>query len=127
MTEARAITHLIRITDDWQETSVGASLRMSVERFRILRRTPKGCWIEANGRKAERFVLDGNGKRFAYPTLELAMDSYRIRKRRQIQYLAAQLERAEGYSKMAEATEQGMKIVPGVFGLEWVEPVEKEQ
>lgn len=127
MTEAQPITHLIRITDDWQETSLGPGLRMSVDRYRILRRTPKGCWIEANGRKAERFVLDVAHRKFAYPTLELAMDSYRIRKRRQIQHLSAQLERAQVYGKMAEATKQGMKIVPGIFGLEWVEPVEKEQ
>jgi hypothetical protein len=53
--------------------------------FEILRKTPKGCWIKT-GYQTEKFVLDGARRRWAYPTRALALDSYRIRKERQIRH-----------------------------------------
>lgn len=61
----------------------------------VVRRTPKGVVIDERGH--ERFVLDagdGKGKRYCYPTVEMARDSYLIRKHRQIQHLTNQLNRA---------------------------------
>lgn len=40
--------------------------------FPILRETPCGYWIMVN---AEKFVLKGNGKRYAYETKEWALES----------------------------------------------------
>ena len=55
--------------------------------FRLVRKTPAGAWIaEMWDRDAlyPRFVLDGKGKRYAYPDLEDAKASFLIRKQRQV-------------------------------------------
>jgi len=61
------------------------------ETFTSLRRTRKGAWISVYG--VERFVLDGEGKRYAYVAEDAAWQSYQIRKRRQLQRLAQQHDR----------------------------------
>lgn len=55
--------------------------------FKVLRRTPKGTWIERNplgqwqGAKPKpRFILDGEGKRFAFPSITQAKASFIRRK-----------------------------------------------
>jgi len=71
-----------------------------VASYKILRRTPKGCWIEV-GYKQEKFILDDARRRWAYPTKELAKNSYRIRKQRQIRHCNNMIEAAnEGLVKM---------------------------
>lgn len=42
-----------------------------LEKYKVIRETPKGYWIN-NGIK-EKFVLKGEGKRFAYVNIELAL------------------------------------------------------
>jgi hypothetical protein len=56
-----------------------------ISAYEILRKTPKGCWIKT-GYQTEKFILDGARRRWAYPTRELARNSYRIRKERQIRH-----------------------------------------
>lgn len=59
--------------------------------FRVLRRTPKGVWVETEGYpRYERFVLDSGRRRFCYPTLEEAWASFLKRKERQLLILSAQ-------------------------------------
>lgn len=76
--------------------------------FRVVKRTPKGAWIvkigecyssdldfthyHSHGKK--RFVLDGPGKRHAYPSMEAAIESYLARKEMQIWRLESQLKQA---------------------------------
>jgi hypothetical protein len=92
---------------------VDAGPRLS--EYVLVRKTPKGAWIVAAwtarhygvARLAEhpaeelrrehgaRFVLDGKGRRFAYPDLADAKESYRIRKVRQIQHCRYQITKAE--------------------------------
>lgn len=92
---------------------VDAGPRLS--EYVLVRKTPKGAWIVAQWtarhygipRLAEypaeylkrehnaRFVLDGKGRRFAYPDLADAKESYRIRKARQIQHCRNQIAKAE--------------------------------
>lgn len=62
-------------------------------RFRVLRRTPKGVWIDEYG--VERFILNKARRRWAYPTIELAEDSYRQRKRWQIKHCKRTIAMAE--------------------------------
>lgn len=50
-----------------------------------------------------RFVLDGNGKRYAHETEAWARDSYRIRKQRQIHHARASIERAEAALQWLDA------------------------
>lgn len=65
--------------------------------LRVLYATPKGVWIawpwDVNGVN-RRFVLLGDGRRFAYPTFEAALDSYRRRKQRQIGHARAAIDNA---------------------------------
>ena len=85
-----------------------------VEEWLLLRKTPAGAWVcprwiyyhavkplEERPARALRdnfrakFVLDGKGRRYCYPTIDLARDSYRRRKMRQIQHARNSIERAQ--------------------------------
>lgn len=63
-----------------------------LEKFCVIRETPKGCWIEYGG--GEKFILAGVGKRFAYPTIEEAKISFLKRTEYWIGHLQANLSRA---------------------------------
>jgi len=65
------------------------SCHVDLEWYRIVRKTPKGCWIDDCGK--ERFVLDVARRKWAYPTKELALDSWMRRKWKQIGHLERQL------------------------------------
>ncbi len=56
--------------------------RPKLDRFEVLRLTHEGAWIVAyneRNSKYERFVLNGQGKRFAHETIEWALESWRRR------------------------------------------------
>lgn len=65
--------------------------------FQVKKRTLKGAWITRYGiglggdYGPRRFVLNGAGKRYAYPTVEAALESFIIRKTRQIIHLEKRL------------------------------------
>lgn len=54
---------------------------LNLDKYSVLKKTPKGFVIDYWGTK--KFVLEGDGKRFAYPTIEQAFESWCPRKRRQ--------------------------------------------
>ena len=77
--------------------------------FPILRRTPKGCWIDKWGK--ECFVLLGptKGRRFAYESKEDAWHSFKVRRmwfRRRMEKTLRHIERVERLMEkgMDEAT-----------------------
>lgn len=59
--------------------------------FPITRETP-ACFV-INYAYQDKYVLKQARKRFAYPTIELARQSFEIRKRKQLQYLKVQYDR----------------------------------
>lgn len=69
------------------------SVHVFEHKLPVVRRTPCGAWVDDYGR--ERFVLNGAGKRYAYPTREAAWESFLIRKRRRVVHLYNQLSVAE--------------------------------
>lgn len=69
--------------------------------LRVIRYTPKCVVLDLWGR--QHFVLLDARKRFAYPTRELAMESYIARKRMQIGWTQAQHDRAVEFLAAAEA------------------------
>jgi hypothetical protein len=73
----------------------------------VARETPKCVVLDEYGR--ERYVLKDARKRYAYPTKELALDSYIIRKQRQIQHAAATHDAAKENLETAEAIKRGEK------------------
>lgn len=77
----------------------GGEIKIELQKFRVVKRTPKGAWIiphwedswwpDPNPKK--RFVLDGDGRRYAYPTVEAEHKSYLRRKEVQISRLEDQM------------------------------------
>lgn len=67
----------------------------------VLKTTPKGVWI-ADKYGQDRFILEGGRVRYAYPTRELALKSFKRRKEVQVDILKRQLERAECALRLAD-------------------------
>lgn len=88
-------------------------LAISCIEYRVISRTPKGCWItpewNSDDTRFRHFILDGSGRRFAYPTRELARESFIIRKKREIQYCSAQHDRAVRYLALAKTGKFGTR------------------
>lgn len=76
----------------------------------IRRWTAKCVVLDEFGR--ERFVLKDARKRYAYPTKELALASYIIRKQRQIQHAATMHDAAVNCLEMAERLRDGKDETP---------------
>lgn len=80
----------------WPESDLGFSselflhTRLKCYDFNILRFTKCGCWIEG-----EKFVLLSGKKRYAYPTKEEALESFKRRKAMQIKILTRLLAQAK--------------------------------
>lgn len=58
--------------------------------YPVLRETPKGAYI-LTALYGEKFVLNGDGKRYAYETIEQAKHSYIRRKEHQLRHLETAL------------------------------------
>jgi hypothetical protein len=91
--------HWDQYSDLWRliETPVP---RLSIESFKITKRTHCGAWINPG---TPRFVLLGARKQWASETPERAMEGFIARRRRHIGLLHNALVRAEATLKMAEA------------------------
>lgn len=61
--------------------------------FPILKKTPCGHIISVYSKN--KFVSENTRKRYAYPTIEQALDAFIFRKQKQISILSSQLERAK--------------------------------
>lgn len=76
---------------------------LEVEVYVGVKKTPKGMWIirkdwvDYVDQKwvKKRFILDSSKKKYAYPTVEGAVDGFIKRKERQIKILSSQLADAE--------------------------------
>lgn len=76
--------------DEWDNPVGSGQSYARVLEVPVIRRTPKGVWVEGFDR-VERFVLLDARKRWACPTFEEAVDSFRARKQRQAKIPRAQL------------------------------------
>lgn len=81
----------------------------------VARETAKCVVLDEYGKT--RFVLKDARKRYAYPTKELALDSYIIRKQRQIQHSAATYDAAKENLETAERLKRGEDVSPSPFTL----------
>lgn len=61
--------------------------------YQILSRTPRGVWVKVN-MSDKKFILDGARRRWAYPTIAEALNSFKIRKQRQIMHANASIDNA---------------------------------
>ncbi|MDK4729371.1 hypothetical protein [Rhizobium phaseoli] len=91
-----------RFTDPWT-----AGDEPYLSKIPVKRETPKCVVLDEYG--VERYVLKDARKRYAYPTKELALDSYIIRKQRQIQINAARHDAAKENLEAAFRFQRGEK------------------
>lgn len=89
--------------------STGSHVEVTLEKFPVLKRTPKGVWIlnpfRDNGVHGDRqFIADAWRKRFALPTREEAFRSFVARKAIYIQHLTRKI--AETQRAIALVAEQ---------------------
>jgi len=85
--------------------------------FIAMRETRCGHWVmpkDGSISDRMRFVLNGDGRRYAYPSLEAAVASFKIRKRRQIEHLERQLTSAR---TALDLVEDGNYIVPRLLRI----------
>ena len=82
-------------------TYEGNALRVELvcQEYPVLRPTPRGVWLRVPYRKP-RWVSTTGRIRFAYPTKELALDSFHIRKLKQIGHAEASIKRARAALKL---------------------------
>jgi hypothetical protein len=104
-----------------------AYAQVEEEQYRVTHVTPKGCWIAPGGYcyyakdGKWKFILNSGKKRFAYPTRELAWESFKIRSLRRVQILTAQLKLAEAGLELSRADfylfNVKAKIAPDILDL----------
>jgi hypothetical protein len=72
-----------------------SSLEIELEEYPILKRTPKGVWIDTGYSIGKKFVNLTARKQFACETIEEAKKSFLARKKKQISILTHQIREAE--------------------------------
>jgi hypothetical protein len=90
------------------------NVNIHLEEFDLIKFTPKGYWIGGNGFK--KWVSATSLKKFAYPTLQEALTSFRLRKEQQVRILKAQLYVAEIAFELSK-TDSVKEMLPnaGIF------------
>lgn len=71
--------YLYRYMEYYYETGIDINL----QRYKIIKRTPKGAWIKYYNEIGKKFVLLSARKQFACETVELALESFKYRKIKQ--------------------------------------------
>ncbi len=94
-----ALNHLASVDDDRIFIPDSSPLEST---FSLIKETPCGYWIDVYG--AKKWVSKNGKKRYAYPTRELAWESYRKRKEKQVSILSCRLAVAKAF--LAEAKKE---------------------
>lgn len=92
------------VCGEWVRTGPGR-VEVTVWEWPVIKRTPKGAWVGYGEDK--HWCRDGPGKRFAYRTIEEAIQGYWHRKRRQVEIYSAKLANAERAKAIAEGLKNG--------------------
>lgn len=71
--------YLYRYMEHYYSTGINVTL----QRYKIIKRTPKGAWIKTYTNSGKKFVLLSARKQFACETVELALESFKYRKMKQ--------------------------------------------
>jgi len=94
--------------DEFDNPDGPSRVVVSLETYEILRKTPKGAWVQCFGK--DKFVLLAAKKRFACPTKEEALKSFVARKSTQRRILSDKILVAESAIREAKkiAEEEGI-------------------
>ncbi len=88
------VTRYAAPLDEFDNPVGGGTLRLRLDTYQVVRKTPKGVWI-TDGLSKDKFILLSAKKRWACPTKEEAAVAFAARKRRHISILKGQMETAE--------------------------------
>lgn len=95
---------LYRYQEDRSFEFWGQVEELLLKEYLIIKETPRGNWIREHGNYGKpKFVLKGDGKRFAHQTKELALKSFICRKNRQYEINKGLMKSAKHYLKIAES------------------------
>lgn len=87
---------------DMFDNPLGSSVQVYINKYEVLKETPKGVWLKLGMFSGKRFVLHSSKKRFACPTLAEALESFEARKTRHIRFLQARMDDAREALHKAE-------------------------
>lgn len=99
--------------NEWGDDLGRGGVEISILRYRVIKHTPKGVWLDVYGGK--RFVLDSSVKRFACPTIDEALVSFYARKEKQIAICQWRIEDAK------QAIKKGFEMVKKLKQREKIE------
>lgn len=82
--------------DPWGDYPSGHTTLLDLEVYDVIKETPKGFWIEerygfAGQPRSKTWVNNYSRKRFAYPTIEEAKESFKARKARHRRILESKI------------------------------------
>ena len=94
------------VLNEWEEIS-GSYAKVEESRYKVLSETQCGYWIviyafDIDDRKNRKWVSKTAKKRYAYPTKNEAMISFKARKNRQIKILTNQLNNVKSVLRSVE-------------------------
>lgn len=75
--------------DEYGRPSGSSTVDVRIYQYTVIKETPKGVWLALN--EDRKFVLRGATKRWACPTIEEAIVSFRARKEKHIRILEEKL------------------------------------
>lgn len=121
MTETAQPVEYYRYVDDHYDSTGTRVVRQTLV---LHKKTERGAWIKwpwDHDGTWKKFVLDGDGKRWAYPDVDKALRSFEIRKTRQIQRCKATIERAQAALEIVRSadfdkTDDGYVSLQNLFG-----------
>jgi len=76
-------------------------INIEILTYKVKKHTPLGVWI-SQGIYDCHFILNNSRKKFAYPDKATALESFKLRKQRQIELLTEQLSDAKTALYMVE-------------------------
>ncbi len=94
----------VGVLDHYGEDIIDSYLKLSLDKYPVLKRTPKGAWIRHYGPFSSRkFVLLTARRKFACDTKADALESFIARKESHIRHLRARLTTAEKALQLGQA------------------------
>ena len=99
-----------------------AHFKLVADEFPVVRKTPRGEFVLDDDGK-ERFIRGAAFKKFAYPTLEEALESFIARKREQARICGIRVKQAEACIAKAKEMKSDGQLLPTKVLLERLGPV----
>lgn len=94
----------IALLEEHYDDAIWSVHEPTCEVYRVVRLTPRGCWVSIGYGCGERFIKNDARRKFAYPTKAEAIDSYMLRKDWQLFHCKRAYLRAKALYDYAQET-----------------------